>query len=56
MVKDLQGLLLVQAMSRNSRVKWIVLLPGRPCPLCATIFYAAAKDRIAGERMQNELD
>ncbi len=48
--------LLVQAMSHNRRVKLNVLLPGRPCSLCATIFHAATKDRIAGERMRNEQD
>ncbi len=36
-------LLLAQAMSRNRRVKWIALLPGRPCSLCVTIFHAATK-------------
>ncbi len=41
--------LLVQVVYRNSRTKLSALLPGRPCSLYATIFHAAAKDRIAGE-------
>ncbi len=48
--------LLVQAMSRIRRVGLSALLPGRPCPLYATIFHAATKDRTAGERMRNEQD
>ncbi len=48
--------LLVQAMSRNRRAGWNAPLPGRPCPVYATIFHAATKDRIAGERMRNEQD
>ncbi len=39
-------------MSRNRTVGLRALLPGRYCPLNATIFYAATKDRITGERMQ----
>ncbi len=33
--------LLVQAISRTHRAKSSSLLPGRPCPLYATIFHAA---------------
>ncbi len=46
---------LVQATSPNRRAKWSALLPGRPCPLYTTIFHAATKDRIAGERMRSFL-
>ncbi len=48
--------LLVQAMFRTRRAKLSGLLRGRPCPLYATIFHAATKDRIIDERMRNEQD
>ncbi len=43
--------LLVLATSRSHRAESIPPLPGRPCPLYATKFHAAAQDRIAGEIM-----
>ncbi len=44
-------LLLVLAPSHNCGADLNAPLPGRPCSLCGTIFHAAAKDRIAGERI-----
>ncbi len=49
-------------LTSNRRVKWIALLPGRPCPLCATIFHAATNGcetwpvRVADERMLEVFD
>ncbi len=42
------------SMSRNRRTESMAPLPGKPCPWYATIIYAATKDRITGEGMQNE--
>ncbi len=48
--------LLVRTMSHNRRAKSSAQPPSRPCPLYATTFHAATKDKIAGERMRNEQD